>query len=130
MEELNENRSHTALSPSPFPNEIHSVLVIGGYDPSLNTSEILTENGWENLLPELPVTVFDTCSVLLNSTTVMVIGGSQNEVPSRKTFLLNTKVSRDDSSQNPRNAEGFGRIEESWIEGPELMTERLAALSF
>jgi hypothetical protein len=107
MDDLNKNRSHMGLSPSQFPKENHSVLVIGNYDPSSNTSEILTENGWENLLPELPVTIFDTCSVLLNSTTVMVIGGIQNGATSRNTFLFNTKVG-----------------EESWTEGPTLLTER------
>ncbi len=84
------------------------ILVTGGYDASdyLNSSEMLTEEGWESNIPSLPVTILDHCIVTVNSTTVMAIGGIQNDQVSGKTFFFT-----------------FG--EESWTEGPELKKKRL-----
>jgi hypothetical protein len=85
------------------------LLVTGGYNGSgsyVNSAEMLTEEGWESNLPSLPVTIADHCMVALNATTVMVIGGWQNEqYYSGKTFYFT-----------------FG--EESWTEGPELKNKR------
>jgi hypothetical protein len=84
-------------------------LVTGGYDESisfLNSAEMLTEVGWRSNIPSLPVTITRHCMVTVNSTTVMVIGGSQNgQGYSGKTFYFT-----------------FG--EESWTEGPELKNKR------
>ncbi len=66
---------------------------------------MLTEEGWEINIPSLPVTISAHCMVTVNSTTVMVIGGYQNEKISGKTFYFT-----------------FG--EESWTEGPELKNKR------
>ncbi len=84
------------------------LLVTGGFDASgssLNSAEMLTEEGWESNIPSLPVTIAAHCMVTVNSTTVMVISGSQNRQWSRKTFYFT-----------------FG--EESWTEGPELKNKR------
>jgi hypothetical protein len=91
------------------------LLVTGGYDDSasgydgsgspLKSAEMLTEEGWESNIPSLPVTIYAHCMVTVNSTTVMVIGGSQNYQISGKTFYFT-----------------FG--EESWTEGPELKNKR------
>jgi hypothetical protein len=84
------------------------LLVTGGRDASfssLNSAEMLTEEGWESNIPSLPVTVWANCMVTVNSTTVMVIGGVQNGQYSGKTFFFT-----------------FG--EESWTEGPELKNKR------
>jgi hypothetical protein len=84
------------------------LLVTGGSDGSayLKSAEILTEEGWENNMPSLPVTIAAHCMVTVNSTTVMVIGGWQNNQDfSGKTFYFS-----------------FG--EESWTEGPELKNKR------
>jgi hypothetical protein len=83
------------------------LLVTGGWDgsASLNSSEILTEEGWESNIPSLPVTIIYHCIVTVNSTTVMAIGGFQNVQYSGKTFYFT-----------------FG--EESWTEGPELKNNR------
>jgi hypothetical protein len=62
---------------------------------------MLTEEGWESYIPALPVTIYRHCMVTVNSTTVMAIGGYQNDRISGKTFYFT-----------------FG--EESWTEGPEL----------
>ncbi len=84
------------------------LLVTGGYvsfGSSLNSAEMLTEEGWESNLPSLPVTILGHCMFTVNSTTVMVIGGRQDGQISGKTFYFT-----------------FG--EESWTEGPELKNKR------
>ncbi len=86
------------------------LLVTGGYDgsgSSLNSTEMLTEEGWESNIPSFPVTIAAHCMVTVNSTTVMVIGGWQNDQISGKTFYFT-----------------FG--EESWTEGPDLKNKRVA----
>jgi hypothetical protein len=85
------------------------LLVTGGLDgsfSSLNSAEMLTEEGWESNIPSLPVTIYAHCMVTVNSTTVMVIGGRQNGqgYSGKKIFFT------------------FG--EESWTEGPELKNKR------
>ncbi len=85
------------------------LLVTGGDDASfsanLNSAEMLTEEGWESNIPTLPVTIIYHCIVTVNSTTVMAVGGGQNNQYSGKTFYFT-----------------FG--EESWTEGPELENKR------
>ncbi len=83
------------------------LLVTGGEDGSdyLNSSEMLTEEGWESNIPSLPVTIRDHCMVTVNSTTVMAIGGNQNGQYNRKTFYFT-----------------FGK--EHWTEGPKLRVSR------
>jgi hypothetical protein len=70
-----------------------------------NSAGMVTETGWESNIPSLPVTIGDHCMVTVNSTTVMVIGGRQNNHGSGKTFYFT-----------------FG--EESWTEGPKLKYKR------
>jgi hypothetical protein len=83
------------------------LLVTGGvsFNAYLNSSEMLTEEGWESNIPSLPVSIADHCMVTVNSTAVMAIGGYQNGKISGKTFYFT-----------------FG--EESWTEGPELKNKR------
>jgi hypothetical protein len=84
------------------------LLVTGGEDgsaSSLNSAEMLTEEGWEINIPSLPVTIAAHCMVTVNSTTVMAIGGYQNGQYSGKTFY-------------------FTVGEESWTEGPEMKIKR------
>ncbi len=79
------------------------LLVTGGVSENyLNSTEMLTVEGWESNIPFLPVTIGSHCMVNVNSTTVMFIGGFQNGI---KTFYFT-----------------FG--EESWTEGPELIKNR------
>jgi hypothetical protein len=85
------------------------IYVTGGFDESgspVNSAEMLTAEGWYSNIPSLPVTVWAHCMITVNSTTVMVIGGQQNDQFSGKTFYFT-----------------FG--EESWTEGPELKNERV-----
>jgi len=78
--------------------------------------EILTKDGWEQFLPSLPVSSSENCMVLLNSTTVILIGGSQDgHSYSRDTYLFNTASNNQEWVKGPRlqqNHEGHscGRI--------------------
>jgi hypothetical protein len=57
------------------------LFVTGGanlFGNSVNSVEILTEEGWEKNLPSLSLRVLSHCIVTVNSTTVMAIGGLQN----------------------------------------------------
>ncbi len=102
---MNSIRSSAAAAQLKDKGQL---LVTGGYDGSgthLNSAELLTEEGWESNIPFLPNTITRHCMVTVNSTTVMAIGGRQNNQCSGKTFYFT-----------------FG--EESWTEGPELKIER------
>jgi hypothetical protein len=99
---MNSERVHAAAAQL----QDGKLLVTGGVNGSdLNSAEMLTEEGWERNIPSLPVTIFAHCMVTVNSTTVMAIGGVQNNQYSGKTFY-------------------FTLGEESWTEGPELKNER------
>ncbi len=84
-----------------------NLLVTGGYDGPeyLNSTEMLTEGGWESRLPPLPFTIAHHCMLTVNSTTVIVIGGTQNDQISGRTFYFT-----------------FGA--ETWTKGPELKFKR------
>ena len=107
---LPEVLSHSAFCPSPFMSENNKLFVTGGYvqdsTETLNSSLVLISNGWETLSSSLPVTVYDHCSVLLNSTTVMVIGGFQG-LPGL-----------------PQNTYLFNADTYEWTEGPRLSKDR------
>ncbi len=86
--------AYAAVSVSPKLTTSNSNLfVTGGFNSSSpsNTVEILTPNGWETLPQFLPVSIYWHCSVLINSTTVMIIGGYQNGTYSNNTYYLNTE---------------------------------------
>ena len=72
----------------------------------LNTGEINTANSWTPLKAGLPVTIRRHCMVLLNSTTVLLVGGIQQGIMSSKTFFFNSQF-------------------EKWIEGPSLKFARI-----
>ena len=76
---LNSGKTYAAMSPSPYPSRSQSLFVTGGWDgfnPE-NRSEVLTDDGWEIVPPLLPVPISAHCSVLINATTLMIIGGNQ-----------------------------------------------------
>jgi N-acetylneuraminic acid mutarotase len=88
------------------------LLVTGGSSVAelakiyLNSAELLTEGGWESKIPTLPIPITYHCMIAVNSTTVMVIGGQQNNQDLfGKTFYFT-----------------FG--EKNWTEGPELKNKR------
>ncbi len=82
------------------------ILVTGGLNTSpLNSVEILTEQGWESQIPSLQVSFHTHCMDTVNSTTVLLIAGLQNDQFSGKTYY-------------------FTFEKEIWIEGPELKYKR------
>ena len=95
-------RGFAAASPSPYSND--DLFVTGGRifngDEGLNTSEVLSDGSWKQISTPLPKTIFRHCMVLLNSTTVLIIGdGSGN------TYFFNTE-------------------NEKWVEGPKPLSRR------
>ena len=64
---------------------------LGLNNEGLSTAEVLTEKGWKQMGPSLPVNILGHCMVHVNATTVMVIGGIQNGTQnSNGTYILNT----------------------------------------
>jgi hypothetical protein len=108
---MNNAKQYAAVSQSPFVDGVSTLFVTGGSNGtgSVNAtslSEVLNERKWENSLP-LPVPLLFHCMVLLNSTTIVVIGGSNKDNQSQNTYLLNSE-------------------HETWAEGPMLNKARHA----
>ncbi len=100
------NMSSKRSSAAAAQMQDGKVLVTGGTGPfPLNSAEMLTEEGWESNIPSLPVTIYGHCMVTVNSTTVMAIGGRQNDQYSGKTFYFTTGA-------------------KNWTEGPEMKYNR------
>jgi hypothetical protein len=96
------------VSPAAAQLQDGKLIVTGGVDAPgspVNSAEKLTKEGWYSNIPPLPVTIAFHCMVTVNSTTVIAIGGTQNNQYSGKTFY-------------------FTLGEESWTEGPELKNKR------
>ena len=53
-----------------YPKETHSLFVTGGYDNNdignLDTMEVLSDDGWQELSTHLPTEIVSHCMVLLN----------------------------------------------------------------
>jgi hypothetical protein len=98
------NITSAAISSSPYPLSSHKLLVTGGYSSStlLSTFEVLTKEGWKTISPSLPVKTSDHCAVLVNSTTIMIIGGYRNQ----------------------KNTHYFNSLNAEWVRGPQLQQER------
>ena len=102
-------RGSAAATPSPNQNRANSLFVTGGHNTqgsSINTGDVLTENGWQKLPSPLLLEMKGHCMVLLNSTTVFIIGGFLDGTPySTKTFYFDTENNE-------------------WVAGPKLLTGR------
>ena len=107
---MQSDRTHAAVSLSPYPNTPDNFFVSGGFDGNnfLTSVETLNNGTWTiQNTKTLPGPMVDHCMVLFNSTTVLAIGGGQGGfAQSGRTFFFNT--------QN-----------EKWIEGPRLKYARL-----
>ena len=98
---MNTPRVYASMSSS----KSKKLFVTGGQSENEkkneNSAEMLSaEHGWEMFFPFPPVTIFAHCSVFLNSTTLMLIGGVQNDERSSATYLINTETR--DWSEGPR----------------------------
>ena len=106
---LNQPRVYSAISESVFLLDSSlSHFITGGRigNEFLTSTEVLDSNGWSLKLPDLPVPISDHCMVLLNSTTVMVIGGYHNKTYTGDTYIMNS-------------------MQGDWIPGPALANKRI-----
>jgi len=104
---MTTRRVSASFSPSPFSNS-DTLFVAGGQNEigALNSGEIFKNDSWHALNSALPVYVSNHCMVLVNSTTVLLIGGQQNgNGHSSETYFLNAE-------------------DETWTNGPGLKTGR------
>jgi hypothetical protein len=71
---MNTGREFAGFSSYPSQNQSRRLIVTGGYGRSdyAKNAEVLTEKGWEIL--QEPRNFYGNCHVVLNSTTVMIIG--------------------------------------------------------
>ena len=96
---LNEPRYASAFAAFPSQNQSRKLIIASGYATGYQkTSEVLTENGWEMFSKTLPGDLWANCLVLLNSTTLMIIGD-------RATYYINT-------------------LTNAWVRGPLLTQGR------
>jgi len=112
---MNEKRLHAALSESPYSTEGPSFFVTGGIDELGNvttTVEILKGNKWD-YNAEMPVELQYHCTVLLNSTAVMVIGGMNKTTYQSDVFYFNSnseKWTKGSPLNKPRAGQSCGRV--------------------
>ncbi len=73
----------------------------------VDSSEVLTEDGWKLDPLLLPIGVGDHCMALIDQETPIIIGGLDNtdQIPTANTFILKTK-------------------DNEWIKGPSLKFAR------
>ena len=105
---LSQSLYHAKLSPSPFANKNHQLILSGGYtgSESVSTVQVLSQEKWESL-PSLPKTLYGHCMLLINSNSLMAVGGSN------ETYLDNTYIL---DSLNPVL---------KWVAGPALKEARV-----
>ncbi len=97
---MSEEMVASAITTSPFLKEDFQLIISGGYyyNTSYNTTQVLTKEGWETTLPQLPFLASAHCMTQLNSTSVIAMLG-------QRTFIL----------QN---------LNDGWVEGPVLTYSR------
>jgi hypothetical protein len=83
------------IAKNTFSNE-SSMIVSGGYNTEvgpLDTIEIRTLNGWISTNTTIPSTVYSHCTMYINESTVILIGGVQPAYSySPKTYFLTNGV--------------------------------------
>lgn len=92
------------MTKSPFLKERFHFIMTGGF--KINTTETLSEEGWEMALPDLPTPEFGHCMVPRDSKSVIVIAAS-------KTYLMESRLSWANGpplATPKRYANGCGRI--------------------
>ena len=105
---LNFPRAFSSLAMSEWQNGLRQVLVTGSSLPKVFNAEKLTANGWETMPTPLPFFFSKHCSVFLNNTTAMIIGGMANGSLSSKVVFLNVNT-------------------EEWYMGPNMHLGRIHA---
>ncbi len=100
--------AYGAIAPSPFTNKSHYFILSGGWSQSssyLNTVDAFKETEWERLPSHLPTVMHHHCMVLMNSTTIITVGGHNGNYL-KETYILN-------AARSP-----------SWVLGPPLKYSR------
>jgi hypothetical protein len=115
---MNENRYHSAgMVSSPYQNVSHKLFVVGGGNPPLIAAEVLTATGWEVIGSPLPKQFFVSCLVSINETTIMLIGGTiENITYSKDTYIFNALTNiwvKGPSMELGRRGAGCGKISEN-----------------
>ena len=99
---LFEARFYSSIIKLPLVNDPMTLFLTGSYYPLLNSAEVLINGKWEMWPGTLPGKIGSHCMVMLNSTTVILIGGKQDDVAySNKTHFLDIQT-------------------HNWFNGPEL----------
>ena len=123
IQSLTTPRIDAAISPSPYPNKSHHYIVTGVYNSKnysddyyyneeLNTGEILTDGGWIPFPVLLPVKIANHCMVLINSTTLLIIGGGQFN------SSIDIKAYKKLYPPDSVNTFFFNSDNEKWTQGP------------
>ena len=100
---MNNTRVSFAMTKSPFQN--NSLLVTGGeIFPTQNFDEVMVEGKWQVSPVSLPLPIKEHCMVLINSSTVIVLGGYFSD-NLNSTYILNSEFPH-------------------WIEGPQMQDPR------
>ena len=100
---MNNTRVSFAMTKSPFQN--NSLLVTGGeIFPTQNFDEVMVEGKWQVSPVSLPLPIKEHGMVLINSSTVIVLGGYFSD-NLNSTYILNSEFPR-------------------WIEGPQMQDPR------
>jgi len=95
----------TGMAKSPYQNDSHKMFVLGGSTP---IAEVLTDSGWETIGPETPSQFYLSCLVVINVTSILVIGGqTPTKEFSNETFIFNSLTNK-------------------WTTGPRLINGRIA----
>jgi len=85
-------RWYAGIAKNPFPNESVEIVKVSGGSNSqgkLNTGEMRTRNGWISFNTTIPKTIYRHCMSYVNYTTIILIGGHQDdETYSKNTHLL------------------------------------------
>ncbi len=111
---LDENEwiaTNSMISPRKYASistsALYKMVVTGGHynDDAYNTVEGLSEDGWKIISDNIPVKIDEHCSVSVNETTILIIGGNQNGEISSNTFFFNTETG-------------------TWWQGPDLKQSR------
>ena len=104
---MSQPNHYAQLSSSPFANKSHHLILSGGNTNIGNYSnvQVLTQEKWESL-PSLPNAFYGHCTLLINSSTLMTIGGYNDS------YIADTYYFHSLS------------LVQNWVSGPSLQTAR------
>ena len=108
IQPMTTTRSLCATMKSPFINDSVSLFFTGSAYPLLDSAEIFLNGVWQKWPINLPTKIGYHCMVMLNSTALILIGGTQDAV----VYSPRTHI--------------FDIANQKWSDGPVLNFARLA----